>query len=138
MPSYYSVVYLIGLKSESEFWGNLTSTELILLQGEGNRQWIEVHYPNGSKRGCGKKVLIPEKPEDPHAILDTCMAFLPEVFKDIPSHGDLKRIVGNSDRIDLNLDKPKEWDGLRSECIKFMERLDVKALQINCNSPIFK
>ena len=130
MPSYYSVVYLIGLKSESEFWGNLTSTELILLQGEGNRQWIEVHYPNGSKRGCGKKVLIPERPEDPHAILDTCMAFLPEVFKDIPSHGDLKRIVGNSDRIDLNLDKPKEWDGLRSECIKFMDRLHVETLKI--------
>ena len=52
MPSYYSVVYLIGLKSESEFLGNLTSTELILLQGEGNRQWIEAHYPNGSKLGC--------------------------------------------------------------------------------------
>lgn len=58
------------------------------------------------------------------------MAFLPEVFKDIPSYGDLKRIVGSSDRFDLNLDKPKEWGGLRSECIKFMGRLDVKTLEI--------
>ena len=129
MPASFSKFYLIGLKSESEFWGNLEHTRLFLLQGEGNRQWVEAHYPAGDLQKRVPGVLVPEKPEDPNLLLDSCMAFLPEVFQEIPDFSSLSKIVKGADRFDLNLEKPGEWDSLRKECLPYMARLEVKALE---------
>ena len=132
MPSYFSAVHLIGLKTESQFWGNNSPTELFLLQGEGDRQWIEAHYPGGSGFDCANGFLMPEQPGDQNILLDSCMLFMADVFKEIPDFKILEKFVAEK-KIDLELDKPKEWDLLRRECLPYMGRLTIKTLTIDRN-----
>lgn len=133
--SHYSRFYIIGLKNESSFWGNEPEVKLILFQGEGDSQWMEAHFPGGGDHDCGISRLVPEYPEDPSIILDSCMAFLPEVFEEIPDHALLTKITGSGSYMNLSTDKPGDWDMLRDECLEYMGRIDIRTFLVGGENP---
>ena len=61
-------------------------------------------------------------------ILDGCLVFLPEIFSECKHYSVLKKIVDSSEFIDLNQNKPEEWDTIRKECIKYMGRLKLETV----------
>ncbi|MEM3290972.1 MAG: hypothetical protein QXS21_06805 [Thermoproteota archaeon] len=132
MVSNYSMIHIVRLIVEEEFWGEVDYPLLIILQGEGNRQWLEGHYPSISKfkKTCGKKTVIPEKPDDENMILDACLVFLPELFSKIEHYASLKEIVRTNDFIDLDLNKPKQWDIIRREGLEQMGKISIESLKI--------
>jgi len=130
MATEYSAVHIAKLKSESEFWGDSSSPLLIMLQGEGSRQWLQGHYPPDpdNEKKCGHRIVIPEGPDDPNMILDGCLVFIPEIFSECKHYSLLKKIVDSKDVIDLNMEKPEEWDTIRKECVKYMGRLKLETV----------
>ncbi len=132
MAVFYSQIHVVNLESESEFWGDTGDSVLFILRGEGNRSWLEGHYPLTSKFGehCSKKTLVPEGPDDPNMLLDGCLVFLTEIFSECEHYSELEKIVNSSDFIDLDLNKPEGWDTMRKECVGYMGRLDVKTISL--------
>ncbi len=128
MVVYYSEVYMVELKSESEFWGNIGNTILFMMLGEGNKEWLEGHFPytSESKLTRKSKTVVLEKTDDPNRFLDGCLVFIPEIFSESKHYSELKKIVDSTDFIDLDLNKPENWDIIRNDCIQYMGRLNIE------------
>jgi hypothetical protein len=112
----YFRVYFIG---ETDGEDGINSLIGQILVGEGDRPWFEARYENKKYRPMGKvAAVIPISPEDPNMLLDSCLAFFPDLFKECPS---LSKVSGKCDgltRLDFDLEPnniPKEWAQLRQE-----------------------
>ena len=82
----YSKLYCMG--GEGGFMGvdGINPIGFFILVGEGNRQWLEVHYVDKKITPIGNvKVIIPKAPELPQSLLDACIVFFPRHFKSCPS-----------------------------------------------------
>lgn len=109
-----------------------------ILEGTSDRQWFEVQYarPVGRVFGgvgrpiqpmAGVRVMIPEGPYHPDALLDATILFFPDHFADCPSletvREEVTARVGDSGRIDFCSGYPKAWQQLREEARPHLDRL---------------
>ena len=68
----YSKIYCVG----EDTLDGINPIYYQILVGDGNRQWLEVHYLDASIMPMGSmKVIIPEGPDHPNTLIDACLAF---------------------------------------------------------------
>jgi hypothetical protein len=87
--------------------------------GEGNRQWWEAHYFEGDLAPLGQiETMVPEGPDQPDALLDACLAFVPTLFARCPSLVVVRDQAATLTHLDFNLEPdtvPAAWGRLREE-----------------------
>lgn len=115
----FSKFYVVG--GEGGFGGadGVNPIEMLVLVGEGNRQWLEAHYVDTSITPIGQlRTIVPEGPNHPDALLDACIAFCPRYFQPCPSLEAVASALGNREQLDFNArpeDIPAAWATLREE-----------------------
>ena len=99
-----------------------------ILVGDADRQWYEVHYFDKSIKPIGQiKIIVPEEPNSPNAILDSCIAFYPRFFSMCPSLRNIEYKLLDVKRLDFHLKKdiPPEWYQLRAEALPLFKHLNI-------------
>lgn len=93
------------------------SIGMLILVGDGNRQWLEPRYFDESlAEGAQVKKIIPCGGCDPNALLDALIAFAPSLFVDCPSYAEVMQGLEGVDRIEFDSREiPKGWVELRDE-----------------------
>lgn len=89
-----------------------------ILVGNGDRQWLEVHYFDRSIRQLGGVTsIIPAHPDDPLSLLDACIAFFPQHFRDCPSLRACEKQLRGTAQLNFARggNAPKQWEQLRHE-----------------------
>ena len=108
-------------------WAN--PIHLIILVGEGGRQWLQPVYVNKNIKPMGRVgVIIPPGPDDPRMLLDACLAFAPELFLECPSLIPLMVKLNGYKRLDFDHNEPdiaEEWDRLRQEARPIFQRFSL-------------
>lgn len=102
--------------------------DLMILVGDGNRQWLEARIFNPQIRPLGKvKTIIPEGPNNPNSLLDALIAFFPSYFDDCPTMAQVRKEMEGVRRMDFDLNKgiPESWEQLRTEAQKLVKNLPV-------------
>lgn len=99
---------------------------LVLLVGRGSREWIEPLYASAGFTPMGRLwAVLPRRAGDPVAVLDACLAFLPEHFAGCPSLAAAEAAMGEREALDLSGDVPEVWRALRREAKERWEELRV-------------
>jgi hypothetical protein len=130
MSSSYSYAYIVGAPLDSDFYGKDISPKLLLLQGEGNRQSLQVYYIDDKISPIGKiKRIVLESPNGAYNLLDACITFFPDWFEKCKTLQSVKEELSQKELLDLDLEKPSAWDTLRDEALSRF-----KALRINTAS----
>lgn len=124
----YSKLYCIG--SEGGFMGldGINTMWLQIWVGDSSRQWLEARYFDAPIRPMGKvATIIPEGPDHPDSLLDACIAFFPEYFKECLSLEKVKEQVKDKDRLDFDLNEgiPDGWGQLREEAREIFKHMPV-------------
>jgi hypothetical protein len=113
----YSKLYVIG--GSGGFMGadGVNPVKVMILVGDGSRQWLEPHYFDTSIKPLGKlKAIIPAGPDHPDAVLDACIAFCPGYFTACPSLAEVEAAVSDEERLDFDMGEiPSVWHKLREE-----------------------
>lgn len=130
MSSSYSYAYIVGAPMDSDFYGRDVSPKLLLLQGEGDRQSLQVYYIDDKISPIGKiRRIVPESPNGAYNLLDACITFFPDWFGKCKTLQSVKEELSQTEFLDLDLEKPSDWDTLRDEALSRF-----KALRINTAS----
>jgi hypothetical protein len=78
----------------------------ILMQiwvGISNRQWFEARYFDSDIGPIGRiKVVVPEGPDDPNALLDACLAFYPRAFDQCASMAAVQSKLAEAEQLDFD------------------------------------
>jgi hypothetical protein len=94
---------------DSDFFGKEIEPWLLILQGEGDRQWLRVFYLENDIQPLGKiKTVVPEAPDGANNLLDACIAFFPEWFKESKVLQTMKKELSQTEFLDLNLKMPTD------------------------------
>ncbi len=100
-----------------------------ILVGTSDREWLEPHYFDKSVKPLGQiRVIVPEKPNSPNALIDACLAFYPKHFESCPSMSRVKEEAESLKRLDFHLgvkEIPESWSKLRSEAQSSFESLNI-------------
>jgi hypothetical protein len=131
-------LYVIG--SPGGYMGSdgVGSIYLQILVGTSSRMWYEPHYFQREIQPMGKlRVIVPEGPDDPDALLDACVAFFPEWFKDCPSLAEATERFGRDERMVFS-DKgiPRIWRTLREEARERFAELPVWEAELSEVHPV--
>ncbi len=100
-----------------------------ILVGTSDREWHEPHYFERSLKPLGQiRVIVPEKPDSPDALIDACIAFYPRHFESCPSFQRVAAEAAGLKRLDFDseADKiPQLWQTLRAEAKPLFEQLHI-------------
>lgn len=99
-----------------------------IFQGDGNRQWFEAIYQDESMHPlAGIRTLIPERPNEPAAILDAAIVFAPRLFDQCSTLASVTAQLVGTDVLDFNIGTgvPREWKQLRREALPILQGLNV-------------
>ena len=122
----YSTIYCIGGEGGFQGADGMNPIYFQILQGEGNRRWLEPHYFDKTITPIGKiKAIIPESLELKDAIIDACVAFAPKFFEKCPTLEQVKKECSTMTSLDFNLSKneiPDSWYALREEARPIVEK----------------
>jgi hypothetical protein len=89
--------------------------EFLVLVVEADRQWLEAHYFDTSINPIGKiRIAIPAGPNEPDALMDSCIAFCPRYFKGCPALTEVEALLRDVERLDFQ-DIPPGWSRLREQ-----------------------
>lgn len=89
---------------------------LVLLVGRGSREWIEPLYASAGFAPMGRIwAVLPARPGDPVAVLDACLAFLPQHFSSLPGFSRARAAVADHEALDLTMELPPAWHELRRQ-----------------------
>ncbi len=124
----FSKLYCIGGRGGFQGADGINPIYVQILAGEGNRQWLEALYVDQSIRRLGDlRVIIPEGPDHPNALVDACIAFLPDHFRECPSLAIVERKLQGRQTLDFDqgADVPEEWTELRKEALPFFKSLHI-------------
>jgi hypothetical protein len=97
-------------------------------QGDGSRQWFEVRYFEGDFGPMGKvETMIPAAPDSEDNLLDACIMFFPDAFKECPSFPSVEKQLEGVDRVDFDFKEgvPDGWNKLREEAREPFKMLGV-------------
>ena len=87
-------------------------------QGEGGRQWFEARYFKEGFGPMGKvQVMIPAAPDKDDNLLDACIVFFPDAFKECSSFVKIENQLKNVEHLDFDQKEgvPDGWDKFREE-----------------------
>ena len=122
-------VYCVGGSGGYLGADGINPVALVILLGDGNRQWFELGRRAEDVEPLGNvSVLIPEDPAGADRILDACLAFGPSLFPGCPTMGKVKSLVGQSRSVDRHSGpKPlrEAWRKLREEARSIFEGIGV-------------
>lgn len=125
----YSKIYCIGDRGGFRGAEGINPIYLQIMVGAGYRQWFEPYYVDKSFRPLGKiGLIIPQNPEHPEALLDACIVFFPEHFRDCPSFQIVAKKIKDMIGLDFDLGKreiPQEWEALRREAWPKFKALNI-------------
>ncbi|GAC1481687.1 MAG: hypothetical protein NVS1B4_26770 [Gemmatimonadaceae bacterium] len=121
-------VFFIG--STGGFMGSdgLARPFIQIFQGESDRQWLEPVYEDDKVRPMASlECLVPARPDDPVALLDAAIAFLPQEFEKCPSFKSVERQLQSITRLDFDEGKnvPRDWGKLRREALPIFRTFGV-------------
>lgn len=97
-------------------------------QGDGNRQWFEARYFKEGFGPLGKvQVMIPAAPDADDNLLDACIVFFPDAFKECSSFAAVEKQLKQVENIDFDFGEniPEGWDDLREEAREAFKILGV-------------
>ena len=115
----FTKIYVIG--EPAGFMGSDGVTDVVLQiwVGEGSRQWLEPRWFRGPAKAIAKvKRIVPAGPDDPNALLDAVIAFLPDHFRSCPSFAEAELVLADTELLDFDADRsnvPVIWNRLRDE-----------------------
>lgn len=125
----FSKLYVIGGLGGFQGSDGVNPVLMQIWVGDSNRQWLEPHYVDCSIKPLGAiKTIVPEGPDDPHSLLDACIAFFPKHFEQCPSLAEAALLLQDATRLDFDLDKPNIpviWPKLREEAMPYFKRLHI-------------
>jgi hypothetical protein len=102
----YSKLYCIGGLGGYMGADGINPILLQIWVGDSDRQWLEAHYFDTGIRPIGNiKVVVPEGPDHPNALLDACLAFYPSAFTQCPSMTQVKTKLAAAERLGFDLGK---------------------------------
>ena len=137
----YSIIYCIGGEGGFQGADGMNPIYFQILQGEGNRRWLEPNYFDKTIKPIGKiKKIIPESPELKDAIIDACVAFAPMFFEKCSTLEQVKKDCSSFTRLDFcDLSKkkiPDSWYVLREEARPIVEKeLNIVRARMNHLEP---
>ena len=127
-------IYFLGDAGGAFGSDGINPISLMILVGRGSRFWLEPRYMPVPKKirqdivypqhPIGKiNVIVPKQDNHSNALIDSCVAFAPELFDKCPSMKKVSEQVGTKTRLDFDL-RPQEipdWDKLRREATPVFE-----------------
>lgn len=124
----FSRMYCVG--SPGGFMGadGINPIWLEILVGDADRQWLECRYFEKKIPRLNRvKTLIPAKPNDTLMLLDACLVFLSDYFKNCPSMALVLEELGETTYLDFCAGDgvPKSWGKLRQEATEPFKSLDI-------------
>jgi hypothetical protein len=132
MTSFYTSVYMVGVPNDSEFFGNEISPKFLILKEENNRVSMQVSYIDNEVKPIGHiKTVVAASPDEPYLLIDSTITFYPEFFRNCPSLEKIRKSLGDTTFLDLDLNMPKGWRELREEALPYFRKLRI-------NSAIFE
>jgi hypothetical protein len=125
----FSRFYVIGGLGGFMGADGVNPIEMMIMVGEGNRQWLEPRYFDTRIKPLGKlKTIIPAGPDHPDALLDACIAFYPRLFRECHLLKEVESSLGDAERLDFDarpLEIPKGWYKLREEARPIFTSLNI-------------
>jgi hypothetical protein len=125
----FSKIYVIGREAGFRGADGVTDVQLQIWVGDGNRQWLEPHWFAAPPKAIAKVArIVPAGPDDPEALLDAAIAFLPDHFRSCPSFTEAELVLADTDVLDFDLDPenvPVAWKRLREEARPRFQKLCV-------------
>jgi len=125
----YSRVYCIGGAGDE---GGIRGVHPLLMQilvGTSGHQWLEPRYFDESMGPLGQiRVVIPEQPDHPHALIDACIAFFPDYFRACPLLNAVEQEVRDACELDFRSDRtsiPEHWPYLRKQALPIFRELHI-------------
>ena len=115
----YTRIYCIGGRRGGEKTPGIHPLLMEILVGEGDYQWWEPRYMDETIEPLGNiRVLIPEKPDHQNALIDACIAFFPDYFRECPLLGAMGKQLKDSPTLDFRNQwaaVPEHWPYLRNQ-----------------------
>ncbi len=103
-----------------------------ILVGDGNRQWLEVHYFDKGIKPIVEATIIPEGPDNPDSLVDACILFFPSHFRECSLlekvASELKKNLKPGGLLDFDLGKkqiPRDWLALREQARPCFKQLAI-------------
>ena len=132
----YVKFYLVGGKGGYCGVDGINPINMIIGVGASDREWLSpiiMNSKNQSKPIWKLNVIIPDPDNYGNSIIDACIAFCPEKFKDCSYFDEVVKQVGNSERIEfVNEDKiPSSWSKLRNQALPIFEKMTVFEAKIS-------
>jgi hypothetical protein len=125
----FSTLYVIG--GQGGFIGadGVNPIEMMIMVGEGSRQWLEAHYLDKSLKPIGSvRRIVPEGPDHPNALLDACIAFCPHHFRNCPSYPAVEAALKGAEFLDFDANPkgiPAAWPSLREEARPVFKKIGI-------------
>lgn len=144
-PSYTFVVagftrlYVIGGPGGFAGSDGVNPIETLILVGEADRTWLEGRYFVSGRGPIGQvKTMVPAEPGALDALLDACLVFHPDPFRECPSFETVIDQIGTTDHLDFHLWSaiPTAWPALREQARPIARQLhvwraDLEALELD-------
>ena len=124
----FSNVYFVGGQGGYLGADGMNPIYFGIFVGDASRQWYEVRYFDRKIKPIGAvTVVIPRGPNNPLALLDSCIAFFPEYFKKCPSLEIVRAQLTNAKRMDFDMKEniPAELASLREEALPYFKKLTI-------------
>jgi hypothetical protein len=125
----FSKLYVIGGLGGFQGADGVNPIQMQIWVGTADRQWLEPHYVDPSIKPLGAiRAIVPEKPDDPVALLDACLVFFPKHFEQCPSLAEAAASLEGMTRLDFDQGKkaiPSIWPKLREEARPYFKRLHI-------------
>jgi hypothetical protein len=125
----FSKLYVIGGLGGFQGSDGVNPIQIQIWVGDADRQWLEPHYIDSSIKPMGAiRTIVPERPDDPVALLDACLVFFPKHFEQCPSLAEAATSLEGMTRLDFDQGKkdiPSIWPKLREEARSHFKRLHI-------------
>jgi hypothetical protein len=125
----YSRFYVFGGQGGYLGADGVNPIALMILIGDGNRQWLEPLYVDPQLERLGRlSTIVPAVPDHPDNLLDACIAFFPCNFEQCPTFAAVKAALGDAERLDFDAhpeEVPEAWSTLREEARPIFAELNV-------------
>ena len=107
----FSTMYVLGGAGGFMGGDGVGAIEMVILQGEGNRQWLEPRYFDESWGRWAPSVALP-RARHPDALIDACIAFCPRLLPFMPLACGGGDALGKEEMLDFNAEPrriPVAW-----------------------------
>ncbi len=125
----YCRIYCVGGTRQKTQKQGIHPLLMQILVGQSNYQWLEPRYMDQSIGPLGQiRVLFPEKPDHPHSLIDACITFFPDYFRQCSFLGAVEKQLQNRFELDFRAgydSVPEHWPYLREQALPAFRQLHI-------------